>query len=303
VESARNWPPLPLDEWEPTYQTLHRFTQIVGKLHIALSPPVNHWWHATLRFNARGLTTTPMPIGGRDLEVAFDFVDHVLRFSTTDGIVRTLPLGPMSVADFYAAFCGELRALGVSAKIWPVPVEVSDTAPFPSDRAHRSYDREQVERMWHILANVHRVFEAFRGRFIGKSSPVHFFWGAFDVAVSRFSGRPNPSPPEPRVMREAYSHEVISHGFWFGGDWPTGGRFDAPLFYAYSVPEPAGFRDARIVPSAARYDLRLGEFVLPYDDVRVSANPERDILAFMQSTYDAGASLAGWDRASLDRAA
>jgi hypothetical protein len=157
--------------------------------------------------------------------------------------------------------------------------------------------------MWHILTNVERVFETFRARFLGKCSPVHVFWGAFDVAVTRFSGRPNPSPPADPVMREAYSHEVISHGFWFGGDWPGGGRFDAPLFYAYSVPEPAGFRDARITPSAARYDARLGEFVLPYDDVRVSADPERDILAFMQSTYDAGASLAQWDRASLDRAA
>ncbi len=302
--TSEAWPALPLDAWEPTYLTLHRWTQIVGKLRLALSPAVNHWWHTTLRFHARGLTTTPMPLPDtRELEVAFDFVDHALTLSTTDGAKRVLPLRPMSVADFYSAFRSELGALGVSVKLWPVPVEVIDTRPFPQDREHHAYDPEAVERMWRILANVHRVFEDFRGRFVGKCSPVQFFWGAFDVAVTRFSGRRNPSPPEQSVMREAYSHEVISHGFWFGGDWPGGARFDAPIFYAYAVPEPAGFRDARVTPSAARYEPTLGEHVLPYDAVRVSPTPEHDILAFMQSTYDAGATLAGWDRASLDRAA
>lgn len=297
------WPSLPLGEWEPTYQTLHRWTQIVGKVRLALSPPVNHWWHASLRFHARGLTTTPMPIGDRELEIAFDFVDHELDLFSSDGHTRRIPLQPMSVADFYAVFLRELDELGVAPHIWPVPVEVPDHTAFPDDRAHAAYDREHVERMWRILSNVHGVFERFRGRFLGKCSPVQLFWGAFDVAVSRFSGRPNPNPPDDPVMHEAYSHEVISHGFWFGGDWPVGGRVSAPVFYAYAVPEPAGFREAKIDPPSARYSSTLGEYLLPYDDVRASSQPERDILAFMQSTYDAGATLAGWDRASLERAA
>ncbi len=302
---ARNdaWPALPLDEWEPTYQTLHRWTQMVGKLKLALSPPMNHWWHSSLRFNARGLTTTPMPLGERELEVAFDFLDHQLVFSTSDGIERRLSLRPTSVADFYGTFRRELVALGVDASLWPVPVEVADHTPFPRDRAHCSYERDQVARMWRILSDVHRVFEAFRGRYQGKCSPVQFFWGAFDVAVTRFSGRPNPSPPDDPVMREAYSHEVISHGFWFGGDWPGGGRVGAPVFYAYAVPEPGGLPDARVQPADARYEPALGEFLLPYDWVRELARPEDAILTFMQSTYDAGASLAGWDRAALERAA
>lgn len=298
---ARPWPALSLDEWEPTYRTLHRWTQIVGKVHLALGPPVSHWWHAALRFTARGLTTGPMTTGDRELEIAFDFVDHALRFSTSDGATAEIALAPKSVAEFYDEVMRTLRELGVEVQIWPVPVEVPGPVPFPNDRANASYDRDAVERMWSILSSVHRVFERFRSGFLGKSSPVHLFFGAFDVAVTRFSGRPNPSPPQDRVMGEAYSHEVISHGFWFGGDWVTGTRVPEAVFYAYAVPEPSGFREARVAPSAARYEPSLGEYVLPYEAVRTSDDPERDLLAFLQSTYEAGALLAGWDRAALER--
>jgi hypothetical protein len=207
----------------------------------------------------------------------------------------------MSVAEFYERVRRQLADLGVPAHIWPVPVEVVDTVPFPDDVSHASYDREKVERMWQILWHVHRVFERFRSPFLGKVSPVQFFWGAFDVAVTRFSGRRNPSPPPDPVMGEAYSHEVISHGFWFGGDWPGGGRVGEPVFYAYAVPEPEGFAEARVEPSAAGYSSALGEFLLPYDRVRTAPSPEEEVLAFMQSTYDAGADLGRWDRAALER--
>lgn len=294
------WPTLSLDEWEPTYRTLHRYTQVVGKVRLALGPPLNHFWHSSLRFGARGLTTTPMPAGDRELEIAFDFVDHTLRFWTSDGDRRELALGPVAVADFYAEVMRTLGSLGVDVEIWPVPVEVASPVPFPEDRANASYDRAQVERMWSILSHVHAVFERFQSGFVGKTSPVHFFWGAFDVAVTRFSGRPNPNPPTDPVMREAYSHEVISHGFWFGGDWPAGGRVPEAVFYAYAVPEPQGFRETRVSPSAARYAEDLGEFLLPYERVRAADDPEGEVLAFMQSTYEAGASLGGWDRLSLE---
>lgn len=297
---AQPWPELSLDEWEPTYRTLHRYTQIVGKVRVALSPPLNHYWHAALHFGARGLTTTAMPVGDRELEIAFDFVDHTLRFTTSDGDTRELALGPVAVADFYADVMRTLDAMGIDVEIRPVPVEVKDPVPFLEDRANASYERDQVERMWAILSHVYGTFERFQSGFLGKVSPVHFFWGAFDVAVTRFSGRRNPNPPDEPVMRESYSHEVISHGFWFGGDWPVGGRVPEAVFYAYAVPEPPGFAEARVSPSAARYAKELGEFVLPYAHVRAAANPEREILSFMQSTYEAGATLGGWDRAALE---
>ncbi len=298
--SERSWPGLSLEEWEPTYRTLHRWTQIVGKVHLALAPPQNHWWHTTMRFTAHGLTTGPMPVGDRELEMAFDFVDHTLRIWRSDGDSIDIALAPMPVAEFYDTVMRALRAIDVEVAIWPVPVEIPNPVPFLEDRSNASYDRHQVERMWTILSSVHRVFDRFRGGFLGKSSPVHFFWGAFDVAVTRFSGRPNPSPPPDRVNREAYSHEVISHGFWFGGDWPIGGRVPEAVFYAYAVPEPAGFREARVEPSAARYEQTLNEYILPYEHVRGAADPEREVLAFMQSTYEAGADLARWPRDALE---
>ncbi len=295
------WPALDLADWEPTYATLHRWTQIVGKLRTRLCPPINHWWHSSLRFNARGLTTTLMPIpDDRLLEIVFDFVDHHLVLETTHGERRTIALEPRSVADFYATLFERLRELRVETSIWPMPVEIPDPLRFDLDHEHASYDRDQVQRMWTILASVYDVLARSRAEFIGKCSPVQLFWGAFDVAVTRFSGRRNPSPPPDAVMREAYSHEVISHGFWFGGDWPNGARVDHPVFYAYAVPEPEGFADAKVTPSAAGYEPRFGEFMLDYAAIREAADPAAEILAFIRSTYEAGAELGGWDRASLE---
>lgn len=297
------WPALALDDWEPTYKTLHRWTQMLGKLRIRLCPPVNHWWHSTLRFAARGLTTTPMPIGDhRQLEITLDFVDHQLRLQTSDGETRTLALEPRSVADVYAALFAELRSLGVETSIWPMPVEIPDPVRFDRDRQNASYDREHVARMWTILTGVHEVFSRSRGDFLGKCSPVQFFWGAFDIAITRFSGRRNPAPPADPIMAEAYSHEVISHGFWFGGDWPNGARIEQPVFYAYAVPQPDGFADAAIRPDAARYHPSFGEFMLPYPAVRESEDPAAEILAFIRTTYEAGAASGGWDRHNLERA-
>lgn len=296
------WPALPLDDWLPTYQTLHRWAQMIGKLRTRLCPPENHWWHSSLRFSARGLTTTPMPMGElRQLEIVLDFVDHQLRLETSDGRTRTLALEPRSVAEFYAALLDELRALDVEARIWPMPVEIPAPLRFDRDDEHRSYDREQVARMWTILVAVHEVFARSHTEFLGKCSPVQFFWGAFDVALTRFSGRRNPSPPSDPIMREAYSHEVISHGFWFGGDWPNGARVEQPVFYAYAVPQPEGFAAAAIEPAGAYYDPTFGEFMLPYEAVRSAADPAAQVLAFIRSTYAAGATLAGWDRINLER--
>jgi hypothetical protein len=296
------WPQLRLSEWEDTYATLHRWAQIVGKVQLALSPPVNHWWHASLRFHPRGLTTTLMPVGDREMEIAFDFVDHELRFEFSDGVVRTLPLAPCSVARFFDLVMRVLADEGVPVSIWPVPVEVVDRTPFPEDTHHASYDRDAIDRMWKILRSTHDALAQFRGSFMGKCSPVHLFWGAFDVAVTRFSGRPNPSPPEDPVMRAAYSHEVISHGFWFGGDWPGGGRFEEPMFYAYAVPTPAGLAGAKPSPAAAVWSKTLSEFVLPYDAVRRAEDPERDLHAFLQSTYDLAADAGAWPRQLLESA-
>ena len=283
------WPSLPLDEWEPTYRTLHRWSQIVGKIRLGLCRPVNHWWHTTLRFGARGLTTTLMPVGeDLQMEMVFDFIDHRLVFQLTDGRRREVALEPKSVADFYAEVMKTLDELGVRVHVWPVPVEVMDPVPFPENTEDAAYDRAAVDKMWCILRSAHDVLSEFRGQFIGKSSPVHFFWGAFDLAVTRFSGRRNPNPPEDPVQRAAYSHEVISHGFWFGGDWPAGGRFDDPLFYAYALPQPEGFERAKVQPAEAFFSKELGEYVLPYSKLRAREDPEASLLAFLQSTYDAG---------------
>ena len=254
------WPPLVYAEWQETCATLHMWTQIVGKIRLALAPPVNHWWHVPLYLTSRGLTTSPMPYRGRTFQIDFDFIDHVLRIETSDGRRDGLALVPRSVADFYAEIMGRLRALGIEVRIWPMPVEIADPIPFEQDRMHASYDPVQVNRFWRALAQIDQVFAAFRGRFIGKVSPVHFFWGSFDLAVTRFSGRRAPDRPgADRMTREAYSHECISHGFWPGGSW-FGKEIATPLYYSYTSPEPAEIRNEAIRPPVARFDPQLVDF-------------------------------------------
>jgi hypothetical protein len=297
-----SWPSLPLTEWQDTQITLHRWLQVVGKTRLALAAPVNHWWHVTLYLSSRGLTTSAMPYGDGWLEVEFDFIDHQLIARTSDGAVQTMRLAPQSVAEFYRDYMALLQAAGAPVKIWPVPREMADTLRFTEDREHRSYDRDAVHRCWTVLAQASRVLQEFRGRFIGKCSPVHFFWGAFDLACTRFSGRTAPTHPGgvPNLpdwaVREAYSHECISAGWW-----PGGGAVMEPAFYAYSYPEPAGFAQTRIQPDAAYYSPDLKEFLLPYDTVRTAGRPDELLLEFLQSTYDAAANLGGWDRDSLER--
>ena len=296
------WPTLPLAEWQDTLATLHRWLQIVGKTRLVVTPPINHWWHVTLYLTARGLTTSPMPYGNRTLEVELDFIDHNLLARTSDGTSGSLPLVPRTVADFYREYTSLLESLGCPSRIWPVPCELEDALPFPEDHEHRSYDPDPAARCWRILSQANRVLQEFRGRFIGKCSPVHFFWGAFDLACTRFSGRLAPLHPGgvPHLpdwaVREAYSHECISAGWW-----PGGGPLPEPCFYAYSYPEPRGFSDARIRPDAAYYSPDLKEFVLPYEAVRTASRPDEVLLQFFQSTYEAGADLGGWDRAALER--
>jgi hypothetical protein len=296
--ATRSWPPLALADWADTQATLHRWMQIVGKVKLALAPPVNHWWHITLFTTARGLTTSPMPSGAGTLEIAFDFVDHVCRIDLSDGRRRQLVLGPRSVASFYREMSHTLNDLGVVARVWPMPVEIPGaTVPFDEDDAHGSYEAAAVERWWHALSEVDAILKAFRGRFLGKCSPVHFFWGSFDLAVTRFSGRRAPERPgADAITREAYSHEVTSAGFW-----PGGGAVSDAAFYAYAAPEPEGYRAAPVAPASAFYSRDLGEFILPYDDVRRAASPRDVLLTFLQSTYEAGAILGRWDRQALER--
>jgi hypothetical protein len=292
------WPALPLAEWEPTYLTLHRWTQIVGKLRIAHAPWMNHWWHVTFPVTAQGLESD-MPAGAIQLTLTFDFCAHRLVAHASDGRTASFALEPMSVAAFFAKTRGLLARFGVETPIWPVPVEVVDATPFDQDETHSAYDSRAVEKLHRILLQADRVFRIHRGRFLGKSSPVHFFWGAFDLAVTRFSGRRNPDPPKDFVMREAYSHEVISHGFWPGGDWPASGRTEEPVFYAYASPEPAGFKTARFEPDGVRYSDSMGILLLPYDAVRTAPDPDATLLGFMESTYLAAATRAGWDIEAL----
>lgn len=293
-----DWPSLALASWEPTYLTLHRWTQIVGKVALAHAPYVNHWWHVALHVTSEGLTIS-VPCDRRFVTMTFDLCAHRMVVHTSDKRSESFALEPMSVAEFYRRLVAALAKLDVSVDVWPVPVEVNDVTPFTEDRHHAAYDSASVEAFHRALLSVDRVFEIHRGRFGGKCSPVNFFWGAFDLAVTRFSGRPNLTPPEGTVMREAYSHEVISHGFWPGGDWLDRARVEEPIFYAYAVPEPEGLRRATFEPSAARYDEVLGEVVLPYEVVRTAPEPERILLDFMESTYLAAAKLAGWDIKAL----
>jgi hypothetical protein len=291
------WPALPYDEWLDTYATLHMWSQVVGKVALARAAPLNHSWAIALQVTARGLSTVMLPHGSRSFMIAFDFIDHLLVIETSDGDRRQLPLVSKSVADFHAEVIGTLNDMRLPVRIWSTPVEIPSPIPFERDTVHHVYDPALANRFWRIVVEVHRVFTDCRSRFIGKSSPVHFFWGAFDLAVTRFSGRPAPPREGPAFMREAYSHEVISHGFW-----PGSGPILEPAFYAYAVPEPGGFKTARVQPEAAYYHQELGEFILPYEAVRTAASPDETLAAFVQSTYEQAATLAGWDRAALERA-
>ena len=296
------WPELPLDAWSDTCATLHRWTQIVGKIRLAQSPWINHSWHVTLYVTSRGLTTSPIPHGARTFDVDFDFLRHQLTIQSSDGGSAHLPLEPQSVAAFYGRLMHEMDRLGLHVDIDPKPNEVPDAIRFDLDESHAAYDRVYARRFWQVLVQADRVFKQFRARFIGKCSPVHFFWGAPDLAVTRFSGRRAPEHPggipnlpDP-VTREAYSHEVSSCGFW-----PGGGSTPYPAFYSYAYPEPAGFPEAAVGPAGAFYSPDLREFLLPYDKVRLSDAPDATLLEFLQTTYEAAANLANWDRGALER--
>jgi hypothetical protein len=301
--SARDvWPSLPLAAWADTCAMLHLWTQVIGKIRLAQAPMTNHWWQVPLDVTCRGLTTSPVPCGPRTFQVDFDFIDHRLLIRTSDGSTEAFPLRPCTVAEFHAEVMGRLRALGLEVRIWTTPVEVANPIPFEADREHGAYDPAYAQRFWRVLVQADRVLAAFRARFLGKVSPVHFFWGSFDLAVTRFSGRlapPHPGAPNvaDRVTREAYSHAVSSCGFWPGS---TGVE---ALFYAYAYPEPPGFPAAAARPDAASYSPELGEFVLPYAAVRRAEAPDAYLLAFLQSSYAAAADLGRWNRAALERAA
>jgi Family of unknown function (DUF5996) len=296
------WPSLPLDAWADTYATLHLWTQIAGKIRLVQSPWVNHAWHSTLYVTSRGLTTSPIPHGSRTFQIDFDFIAHQVIVKSSDGGTGQVALEPQSVASFYARLMQEMETLGLSVNIHRLPNEVADPIRFDQDETHRSYDPEYANRFWRILVQADRVFKEFRARFIGKCSPVHFFWGAPDLAVTRFSGRPAPEHPggvpglPDWIAKEAYSHEVSSCGFW-----PGGGPIPHASFYAYAYPEPEGFSTASVQPAAAFYSPDLREFILPYDAVRLAESPDSTLLDFLQSTYEAAADLAKWDRGGLER--
>lgn len=299
LQGKEQWPPLPLEQWKDTYATLHMWTQIVGKIRLGLTPLINHWWNVPLYVTARGLSTSPMTYGNTPFEMWFDFIDHQLVLQKSDGSRSTIALTSKPVADFYKEVMSMLRSQGIEVKIWRTPVEIPNPIPFDEDRVHSSYDPEAAQRFWRVLLLVESAFEEFRSRFIGKCSPIHFFWGSFDYVVTRFSGRPAPLRPGADWMtREAYSHEVSSVGFW-----PGGGDIPGAAFYSYTLPEPQGFRGWPVRPGSAHYDPKLSEFVLMYDDVRNSSSPTAALLDFCQSTYEAGATLGKWDRTALERAA
>jgi Family of unknown function (DUF5996) len=301
MTTSKLWPELPLTEWKDTYETLHMGTQIVGKIRLKLTPTQNHWWNCTLYVTPRGLTTSAIPYKGRDFRIDFDFIAHQLVIETADGSTKTIALRPRSVADFYEETMSALASLGLPVTIWTTPVEVEDRIPFEKDQKHAAYDPEHADRLRRILLQANRVLLEFRSRFTGKVSPVHFFWGGFDLAVTRFSGRTAPEHPgAPNcarfVMVEAYSHEVSSCGFW-----PGGAPVNEPVFYAYAYPEPQGFKDYPIQPQEAFYHKEMREFVLPYDVVCATKSPDEVLLSFLQSSYEAAATCANWDRRALER--
>jgi hypothetical protein len=294
---ANLWPELNWADWSRTAETLHMWTQIVGKTRLALSPLQAHWWNVPLYVSARGLSTSAMPYGREMLEIEFDFVSHDLRFRLSNGMTLVTPLRAQSVAEFYSDYQRSLAALGVTVKLHPVPCELKDPVPFAEDTQHADYDAESANRFWRTLVLSDHIFQRFSTRFIGKISPVHFFWGSFDLAVTRFSGRPAPAREgADSITREAYSHEVISAGFW-----PGNGGFGDAAFYCYAAPAPMGLDKAAIRPAAAGYNTALGEFILKYDDLRAESSPDDALMEFLESTYEAAANLAGWDRRSLER--
>jgi hypothetical protein len=296
------WPDLPLAAWSETCDTLHLWTQIAGKVRLALTPLINHWWNVTFRATARGLVLRATPYQGRTFDIVFDFVAHQLVIEASDGRVEQLALKPMSVADFYAEFMQRLQRLGIDVHIWTMPSEIENATPFDQDRTHAHYEPVYAQKFWRALVQADRAMNEFRARFIGKVSPVHFFWGSFDLAVTRFSGRTAPPPKgvTPNVARwvmaEAYSHEVSSCGFW-----PGNGGYGRAAFYVYAYPESVGYDDTRLHTTAAFYDKALGQFILPYDAVRQAGDPDALLLDFFQETYEAAADLAHWDRKALER--
>ncbi|MGE5697854.1 MAG: DUF5996 family protein [Candidatus Sericytochromatia bacterium] len=300
-DPALAWPELPVAQWADTRDTLQLMTQVIGKVRLANAPLMNHWWNVVLYVSARGLSTGLIPHADKGFSIDFDFIDHQLVVCTTGGDRRTVPLGPGPIAQSYREVMGVLDELGLSTHIWPMPVEIVGAIPFDTDHHHIAYDGDQVHRFWLALVQINRVFEVFRSRFIGKVSPVHLFWGALDLAVTRFSGRTAPKHPGgapncgPQVMWEAYSHEVSSAGYWPGPDGEG-------VFYSYAYPEPAGYRDARVAPGPAAFDEGLGEFTLPYTAVRQADDPDAVLLEFLQSTYEVAADLGNWGRAALERA-
>jgi hypothetical protein len=290
------WPALPYEGWKETYATLHMWMQMAGKVAVALAPPLNHDWGHAFHLTARGIASPLLPHDDRVFTIEFDFIDHQMVVRVSDGAVKRVALTARPVAGFYGAFMEALATLGLETKIWRMPVEIADPVRFDVDTAHHHYDPEWVNRAWQAFLSAWGALSGTRGQFIGKASPVHFFWGSFDLAVTRFSGRPAPPREGPAFMREAYSHEVISHGFW-----PGSAPLLEPAFYAYAAPEPAGLRDARVAPEGAYYHPEMGEFILPYEIVRTSADPDAAVRAFVESTYAAAADLAGWDRKALER--
>lgn len=287
------WPSLPLEAWRDTYRTLHMYTQVVGKIRLALAPMMNHWWQVSLYVTTRGLTTSPIPIGDGAFEMAFDFFEEALIITSTGGAIRRVPLGS-TVCEFYGQVFSELYELGVQPQIWPIPVEVVDPVRFTEDRREVQFDGEAARRYFRALSSVDQVFKRFRAQYFGKSSPVHFFWGSFDLAVTRFSGRPAPVRSGNRINACAYNAELSSVGFWPGGEVPGGARLDEAAFYAYSYPRPAGLEHAPIRPEGAAWNESFGEFLLPYEAVRRAPDPSRAILDFAESAFQAGARLAGW---------
>jgi hypothetical protein len=294
--SEEIWPALPYAGWKDTYATLHMWTQVVGKIALAQAPPLNHSWGVALQVTSRGLSTRTLPYGQRSFTIEFDFIEHQLAIKASDGAVRTLALAPRSVADFYRDVMSTLAEMALPVKIWPMSVEIPSPIRLDEDTLHDSYDPVYANRFWRILVQIERVLKTARCQFVGKCSPVHFFWGSFDLAFTRFSGKPAPPRDGPAFMRDAYSHEVISHGFW-----PGSGPVLEPAFYTYAVPEPHGLSEAPVRPAAAFYHRELGEFILPYEAARAATDPDTAIRAFVDSTYAQAANLAAWDRAALER--